>query len=159
MCPFCSAPVSRDEELAVITPPLRDDRDEADGQGPKRILVVEDDDDVRRVLEIDLAGEGYWVASAASGSEAVREAARARPHLVILDVMLPDKSGIEVCRELRRLPETSLVPVVFVTARSDMETELQGFDAGADDYLVKPVNPDRLLARIATRLRTSALTS
>ncbi len=142
-----------------MPPSLAEDGDEDDRDDePQRILIVEDDEDVRAVLELDLAGEGYRVFTAGDGEAAVREAALSRPHLVLLDVMLPDTSGITVCRQLRRLPETSLVPVIFLTARSDMDTELQGFEAGADDYLVKPVNRERLLARIATRLRTSALT-
>ena len=73
------------------------------------------------------------------------------------DIVLPDKSGIEVCRELRKLPETSLVPIVFLTSRDDVATELEGLSAGGDDYLVKPVNRERLLARIASQLRTSTL--
>lgn len=149
-CPFCATRVGPDEP--------RPTEDQPSGGGNFRILVVEDDDDVRRVLEVMLVGEGYTVMAAGNGEEALRIAARHKPHVILLDVMLPDKSGIDVCRELRALPQTSLVPVIFLTARSDMQTELAGFEAGGDDYLVKPIDRERLLARIHTRLRTGALT-
>jgi type IV pilus assembly protein PilB len=150
-CPFCTAPVVSDDQA-------RGQAEEGDGAGPYRLLVVEDDDDVRRVIEVMLTAEGYTVMTAGDGEEALRIAARHRPHVILLDIMLPDQSGIEVCRSLRNLSQTSLVPVIFLTARTDMQTELASFAAGGDDYLVKPVDRERLLARIASRLRTGALT-
>jgi type IV pilus assembly protein PilB len=161
-CPFCSAAVGAVSMSGKGKPATSmsgggPDSDPEDDDGPPRVLVVEDDDDVRGVLEVMLEDEGYKVVGARDGDEALRRSLTHRPNLVLLDIMLPDRSGIEICRELRSHPQTSLVPIVFLTARSDLQTELAGFDAGADDYLLKPIDRDRLLARIAKRIRTSAL--
>jgi type IV pilus assembly protein PilB len=169
VCPFCDTDIARNvcqncrKEIMPgwMTCPYcktaigHEDSEEG---GAKRVLVVDDDEDLGQVLESMLASEGYAVMRASSGEEALRLAARHRPHLVVLDMILPDKSGIEVCRELRRLPQTSLVPVMFLTGKTDADTEVAVFDAGADDYVAKPVDHDRLVARVHGRLRSGALT-
>lgn len=149
-CPYCGAPAGAPggepaeagTPRAAVTP---------------RVLVVDDDRDVQAALRVILEVEGYEVFPAGSAEEALRAAVRHRPHAVLLDVMLPDGSGTEVCRELRSLATTSLVPILFLTARSDIPTERAGFLAGGDDYLVKPVDTDRLLTRLKARLRDSAV--
>ena len=114
-------------------------------------------DDLSRLLQVHLEGEGYEVALASDGEEALRRAASLPPHAIVLDIMLPDRSGIEVCRDLRKLSSTSLVPILFLTGRGDVDTEREGFAAGGDDYLVKPVDPERVAARLASRLQRSAV--
>lgn len=143
-CPYCATAIMREE--------TRDD----DAGGPQRILIVEDDEDAGRVLEVTLIQAGYMVMKASSGEDALRLAARHRPHLVVLDLNLPDRSGLDVCRELRRLPQTSLVPVMCLTGKTDAETEVAVFEAGADDFVTKPIDRDRLLARVQGRLRSGA---
>ena len=112
------------------------------------ILVVDDDRRVVDLLNIALAAHGYRVVSAVDGEEAVRIALGKRPDLVVLDVRLPKKSGFEVCEILRQDPEDPYVPIIMVSAASEMDARLQGFARGADDYLAKPFSPKELIARI-----------
>ncbi|WP_083518884.1 MtrAB system response regulator MtrA [Serinicoccus chungangensis] len=115
-----------------------------------RVLVVDDDQALAEMLGIVLRKEGYEVASCADGGRAMPMFREFRPDLVLLDVMLPSKDGIEVCRELRA---ESGIPVVMLTARTDTKDVVLGLEAGADDYVVKPFKPQELLARIRARLR------
>ena len=115
-----------------------------------RVLVVDDDQALAEMLGIVLRKEGYEVASCADGGRAMPMFREFRPDLVLLDVMLPSKDGIEVCRELRG---ESGIPVVMLTARTDTKDVVLGLEAGADDYVVKPFKPQELLARIRARLR------
>src|SRR5262245_26618071 len=112
------------------------------------ILVVDDDRRVVDLLNIALAAHGYRVVSAVDGEEAVRLALGKRPDLVVLDVRLPKKSGFEVCEILRQDPDDPFLPIIMVSAASEMEARLQGFARGADDYLSKPFSPKELVARI-----------
>ena len=112
------------------------------------ILVVDDDRRVVDLLNIALAAHGYRVMSAVDGEEAVRLALGKRPDLVVLDVRLPKKSGFEVCEILRQDPDDPYLPIIMVSAASEMEARLQGFARGADDYLAKPFSPKELVARI-----------
>src|SRR5262245_3687905 len=112
------------------------------------ILVVDDDRRVVDLLNIALAAHGYRVMSAVDGEEAVRIALGKRPDLVVLDVRLPKKSGFEVCEILRQDPDDPYLPIIMVSAASEMEARLQGFARGADDYLAKPFSPKELVARI-----------
>lgn len=116
------------------------------------ILVVDDDPAISEMIGIVLASEGFEAAFCPDGEHAIEVFNEANPDLVLLDLMLPGKDGIEVCREIRRLADT---PVVMLTARSDTVDVVRGLEAGADDYIVKPFNPKELVARIKTRLRAS----
>lgn len=115
-----------------------------------RILVVDDDTALAEMLTMVLEGEGFEVHHAGDGNEATEQFAKVKPDVVLLDVMLPFKSGIEVCDEIRA---TSGTPIIMLTARSDTDDIVKGLEAGADDYVVKPFNPVELLARIRARLR------
>ncbi|WP_151524331.1 MtrAB system response regulator MtrA [Serinicoccus kebangsaanensis] len=115
-----------------------------------RVLVVDDDQALAEMLGIVLRKEGYEVATCGDGGRAMPMFREFRPDLVLLDVMLPSKDGIEVCKELRA---ESGVPVVMLTARTDTKDVVLGLEAGADDYVVKPFKPQELLARIRARLR------
>ncbi len=119
-----------------------------------RILVVEDDQRLARFLERVLTEEGYAVDRCASGADAVTQLRASGYDLVLLDWMLPDLDGIEVCRQIRR--GGSPVPILMLTARDQVSERVLGLDAGADDYLVKPFEVEELLARINALLRRSA---
>jgi len=116
------------------------------------IVVVEDDSSIRELLELYLAHEGYAARSAGTASEALLVIAQSAPSLVVLDLMLPDESGFEV---LRRLRKGSQVPVIILTARDAENDKILGLELGADDYVVKPFSPGELLARIRAVLRRS----
>jgi two-component system alkaline phosphatase synthesis response regulator PhoP len=118
-----------------------------------RILLVEDDRGLRLTLTHRLAAEGYEVQTAADGDEGLRKASSGAYDLVLLDVMLPGRSGFEVCRELRRTG--SEVPVLMLTARGQVDDKVTGLKLGADDYLTKPFEMAELLARVEARLRRS----
>lgn len=117
-----------------------------------RILVVDDEADIVRMLKYNLEKEGYEVATANNGRAAI-EKAHARPDLIVLDVMMPQMDGWEVIRQLKRTPETASIPVLFLTAKGTEIDEVLGLELGADDYIVKPISPRKLLARIKTALR------
>jgi two-component system phosphate regulon response regulator PhoB len=119
----------------------------------KRVLVVDDDVDINESLQQALRIAGYDVVGAMTGVEALAETARARPDLILLDQMLPDIDGIEICRRLRAAPETKRVPIVFLTARADEKARVRGLALGADDYVVKPFSMAELLLRIRAVLR------
>jgi DNA-binding response OmpR family regulator len=118
-----------------------------------RILFVEDDLSLRASLAYVLEREGYELAEATTGEEAVARAAAVRPDLVLLDVNLPGMDGFEVCARLRRHPATAAVPIVLVTARTDVDDVCHGFERCADDYVTKPFHPRVLLARLQALLR------
>ena len=112
-------------------------------------MIVEDDQDIRTIITILLSREGYNTLQAATGQEALAQVSH-KPDLIILDVMLPDLDGYEVCRRIRK---DSLAPVLFLTAKSGLHDKTQGLEAGGDDYLVKPFFQEELLARIKALLR------
>lgn len=118
-----------------------------------RILVVEDEDALATLLQYNLEKEGYDVALAEDGEEALVQVDERQPDLVVLDWMLPKVSGIEVCRRLRGRPETRNLPVIMLTARGEESDRIRGLDTGADDYLVKPFSMIELVARIRAVLR------
>lgn len=118
-----------------------------------RILIVDDDTRVCRMIEAVLKGLGHFVLIANNGTAALEEAARVLPDLVILDVMMPDLSGYEVCRRLRSSVRLANTPVIFLTARSMVSDRVEGFEAGADDYLVKPFDLRELELRVEALLR------
>ena len=121
------------------------------GQARTKILIVEDQQDLLRGLEINLVKEGYSVLKAPTGEMGVALAVKELPQLIVLDVMLPGMSGIDVCRELRRQEIES--PIIFLTAKSSVLDKVLGLETGADDYLTKPFSLQELLARIRVRLR------
>ena len=115
-----------------------------------RILIVEDERKIARFLELELQHEGYEVATAADGREGLEKALSWDPDLLILDLMLPQLSGIEVCRRLRH---ESDVPIIMLTAKDDVSDKVMGLDMGADDYMTKPFAIEELLARIRVGLK------
>ncbi|GAB4558646.1 MAG: response regulator transcription factor [Anaerolineae bacterium] len=118
-----------------------------------RILVVDDDARVCRMVEAVLKAQGHFVVVANNGTEALELAPKVFPDLIILDVMMPDFSGFEVCQRLRASPRLSDVPVMFLTAKSTLSDRIEGFELGADDYLVKPFDLRELELRVAALLR------
>ena len=123
----------------------------------RRILVVDDDYSALRVIGYALKQEGYEVLTAAHGQAALRMAPDA--DLVILDIMMPDIDGYKICRRLRSNPETSDIPVIMLSAKAQVPDKLVGFEAGADDYVVKPVDPSELVARVNALLSRARVTS
>jgi two-component system alkaline phosphatase synthesis response regulator PhoP len=118
-----------------------------------KILVVEDEADIRELLRYSLTQEGYAVEEAADGAEALDRIARRAPDLVLLDLMLPRMSGLELCRRLRASGETARMPVIVVTAKSAEVDRILGLEMGADDYVVKPFSPREVVARVKALLR------
>ena len=115
-----------------------------------KLLIVEDDDALREQLEIGLTASGFEVCFAATGLEAIPAFEKNKPDLILLDLMLPGKNGIEICTEIRR---TSGVPIIMLTARTDDQDMIRGLEAGADDYVTKPYKIEILVSRIKARLR------
>ncbi len=124
---------------------------------PSRILVVDDTPQNVKLLADLLTVKGYTVLTASSGAEALAVVARERPDLVLLDVVMPEMSGYEVCRRLRASPETALTPIVMVTALDPAGERVKGLEAGADDFLTKPIHQAELLVRVRSLLRIKRL--
>jgi adenylate cyclase len=124
---------------------------------PAKILVVDDTPRNVKLLADLLAVKGYEVATALSGPEALGKIEREQPDLVLLDVVMPEMSGYEVCRKIREVPETRILPVVMVTALDPAEERVKGIEAGADEFLTKPINQAELLARVKSLLRIKEL--
>ncbi len=122
-----------------------------------KILVVDDTEANLKLLRALLRGAGYEVVTASGGEEGVRAATAERPDLILLDIMMPDLTGFEVCQRLRGAPETRETPIVFLTALHELEDHVKGMDAGGDDVLTKPINKLELLTRVASLLRLSSL--
>lgn len=112
------------------------------------VLVIEDDEDILQLLTFNLESAGYEVSTATDGYEGLVQARRRQPGLIILDIMLPSMDGFEVCKELKRKPETSSVPVIMLTARGEEVDRIVGLELGADDYVIKPFSPRELLLRV-----------
>lgn len=117
------------------------------------ILLVDDEPDILEFISYNLKREGYRVYTATNGRDAIELASMIGPHLIILDVMMPQMDGIETCRELRKIPFLSRTLMVFLTARSEDYSQIAGFDAGADDYITKPIKPGLLISRVKALLR------
>jgi DNA-binding response OmpR family regulator len=121
-----------------------------------RVLVVDDDLDAVRLVGLMLERRGYGIIAAQSGAQALMKAQTENPDLIILDVMMPDMDGYEVCRRLRANPSTADIPIMMFTAKTQKNDKVAGFQAGADDYLTKPIHPEELVSRLeAVMLRAS----
>lgn len=118
-----------------------------------KILVVDDENDILEFIQYNLNKEGYEVFLAQNGQEAIQQAHKIKPDLILLDVMMPVLDGIEACKQIKADPVLSKTFVVFLTARSEEYSELAGFNAGADDYIAKPIKPRVLISRINAILR------
>jgi DNA-binding response OmpR family regulator len=119
----------------------------------QRILVVEDEAKIAQIVSAYLRRDGYQVSQAGDGRKALELARAERPDLIVLDLMLPEISGWDVCRELRRNPLTARVPIIMATAREDVSDRIVGLELGADDYIVKPYDAKELVARVHAVLR------
>lgn len=119
----------------------------------KKILIADDEPDILEIIQYNLRNEGYEVAAAKNGNDAIDLAKRFQPDLIILDIMMPGKTGIEVCNLLRRLPAFNNTLIIFLTALSDEGTEIKGLESGADDYLTKPISPKVLLSKVNALFR------
>lgn len=119
----------------------------------KKILVVEDDEDIMELISFNLKKEGYSVVKALTGEEALKQVQSASPDIVLLDVMLPEIDGLEVCRNLKSDSKTKNIPVIMVTAKGEESDVVAGLELGAEDYVVKPFRPKELVARVRAVLR------
>ncbi|HYF86493.1 phosphate regulon transcriptional regulator PhoB [Azospirillum sp.] len=120
------------------------------------VLVVEDEADILTLLKYNLEKEGFRVATASDGEEALLAAGEQTPHIVLLDWMLPLMSGLEVCRQLRRNAKTRDIPIIMLTARGEEGDRVRGLNSGADDYITKPFSPTELVARMRAVLRRAS---
>ena len=118
-----------------------------------RILLVDDEPDILEFVGFNLTKEGFDVSTALNGLIAIEKARKTLPHLVLLDVMMPEMDGMEVCRKLREMPEMANTIIVFLSARGEDESQLRGFELGADDYITKPIHPKLLVSRIKAILK------
>lgn len=118
-----------------------------------RILLVDDEPDILEIVGYNLSSEGYDVYTAEDGLKAISKAKKHRPHLIIMDVMMPKMDGIEACEKIRTLPELSETVITFLTARGEDYSQVAGFEAGADDYITKPIKPKVLISKVKALLR------
>ncbi len=118
-----------------------------------KILLVDDEPDILEIVGYNLSQEGYQIVTATNGKEAVIKAKKELPHLIIMDVMMPEMDGIEACENIRKFPELENTIITFLTARSEDYSQVAGFDAGADDYIAKPIKPKILVSKVKALLR------
>lgn len=118
-----------------------------------RILLVDDETDILDFISYNLQKEGFEVYTAIDGKMAIEQALRIKPHLILLDIMMPGIGGMEVCQQLRLLPDFKNVIISFLSARSEDYSQIAGFDAGADDYISKPIQPKMLVSKVKSLLR------
>jgi two-component system phosphate regulon response regulator PhoB len=121
-----------------------------------KILVVDDEPDALELIEVNLKGAGFDVLSAANGRQALEKARATLPALILLDVMLPEVDGLEVCKSLRRDPKTAFIPIIMLTARAAEIDRILGLELGADDYITKPFSPRELVLRVRNLLKRQA---
>lgn len=119
----------------------------------KKILIADDEPDILEIIQFNLQAEGYEVFTAKNGNEAIDEAKKHHPDLIILDIMMPGKNGIDVCNILRLQPTYKETLIVFLSALSDEGTEIRGLEMGADDYLTKPISPKVLISKVNALFR------
>jgi two-component system, OmpR family, alkaline phosphatase synthesis response regulator PhoP len=119
----------------------------------QKVLVVDDEEPILELLKYNLEKQGYDVRTAADGHQAVEQAKKFHPDLVLLDIMMPKMDGVEACRQIRAMPELVNTFIVFLTARAEEYSEVAAFDVGADDYILKPIKPRALMSRISALFR------
>ncbi|MES2847709.1 MAG: response regulator transcription factor [Bacteroidota bacterium] len=119
----------------------------------KKILIADDEPDILEIIQFNLQNEGYEVITAKNGDEAIEAAKKNQPNLIILDIMMPGKNGIEVCNILRMQPAFNETLIIFLSALSDETTEIRGLETGADDYLTKPISPKILTSKVNALFR------
>ena len=122
-----------------------------------RILLIDDEDDILEFVKYNLERDGYEVFTASNGAEGIQEALKVKPHLILLDMMMPVLDGIDTCRALRNSPALKNVMIVFLSAVGNEETQLQGYNAGADDYINKPIKMNILRSRVQAILKRITL--
>lgn len=118
-----------------------------------KILLVDDEPDILEIVGYNLKSEGYQVFTAKNGVEAVKQAKKINPHLILLDIMMPEMDGIEACEKIRKIKSLEDVIISFLTARGEDYSQVAGFDAGADDYITKPIKPKVLVSKVKSLLR------
>ncbi len=118
-----------------------------------KILLVDDEPDILEIVGYNLSSQGYQISTAENGVEGVKKAKKEKPHLIILDVMMPEMDGIEACEQIRKVPELSDTIITFLTARGEDYSQMAGFEAGADDYITKPIKPKVLVSKVKALLR------
>ena len=118
-----------------------------------KILLVDDEQDILEIVGYNLSQEGYQIVTATNGKEAIQKAKKELPHLIIMDVMMPEMDGMEACEIIRKVPELQNTIITFLTARSEDYSQVAGFDAGADDYIAKPIKPKVLVSKVKALLR------
>lgn len=118
-----------------------------------KILLVDDEQDILEIVGYNLEQEGYQIITASNGKEAVSKAKKETPHLIIMDVMMPEMDGMEACENIRKIPELNSTIITFLTARNEDYSQVAGFDAGADDYITKPIKPKLLVSKVKALLR------
>ncbi|MDG5490370.1 response regulator transcription factor [Psychroserpens sp. SPM9] len=118
-----------------------------------KILLVDDEPDILEIVGYNLSSQGYQIVTAENGIEAVKKAKKEKPQLIILDVMMPEMDGIEACELIRKDPDLSDTIITFLTARGEDYSQMAGFDAGADDYITKPIKPKVLVSKVKALLR------
>ena len=119
----------------------------------RKVLIADDEPDILEILKYNLSGEGYEVITAKDGDEALEKARRSKPDLIVLDVMMPRKTGVEVCQLLRAQPAFKETLIIFLTAMSDEGAQIKGLETGADDYISKPISPRVFLSRVNALFR------
>ena len=125
----------------------------------KKILLVDDEQDILEILSYNLEKEGYKVFTANNGNEGIAKAKEIIPDLILLDVMMPEKDGIETCQEMRQIKELQKTLIVFLSARAEEFSQLAGYDAGANDYIVKIIKPKVLISKVNALLQLSTQVS
>ncbi len=118
-----------------------------------KILIVDDEIDIIELLSYNLKKENFTVVAAMNGKEAIQIASKMKPDIILMDVMMPEMDGIEACRQIKAIPQLKNTPLIFLTARGEEFSELAGFEAGADDYIIKPIKPRVLISRLKAILR------
>lgn len=119
----------------------------------KRILIVDDEEDIQEILSFNLSKEGYKIGTASNGAEALEKLESFSPHLVIMDIMMPEMDGIEACESMRQTPKGQDTIIILLTARNEDYSQIAGYNAGADDYITKPVKPKILSKKVSALFR------
>jgi two-component system, OmpR family, alkaline phosphatase synthesis response regulator PhoP len=130
--------------------------DHMSGALTPKVLLVDDEQDILELLKYNLEREGYQVATSLNGRDALRTAKQFRPDLIVLDIMMPGMDGVEVCNQLRNMPEFKQTLITFLSARGEDYSQIAGFEAGADDYITKPIRPKVFVSKVKALLKRSS---